>query len=36
MRGVYNRGWIVGDDDAISLPVQAQIDRLMEILPVNP
>lgn len=36
VRGVYNRGWIVGDDDAISLPVQAQIDRLLEILPVNP
>jgi len=36
VRGVYNRGWIVGDDQAISLSVQSQIDRLLEIVPVTP
>lgn len=36
VRGVYNRGWIVGDEQAISLSVQSQIDRLLEIVPVNP
>lgn len=35
VRGVYNRAWIVGDGDAISLPVQTQIDRLLEIVPVT-
>jgi hypothetical protein len=35
VRGVYNHGWIVGDDEAISLGVQAQIDTLLEISPVN-
>jgi hypothetical protein len=35
VRGVYNRGWIVGDEKAISLPVQSQIDQLLEIVPVN-
>jgi hypothetical protein len=35
VRGVYNHGWIVGDDQAIALPVQSQIDRLLEISPVN-
>ena len=31
MRGVYNHGWIVGDDKAISVGVQSQIDQLLEI-----
>jgi ell wall binding domain 2 (CWB2) len=35
VRGVYNRAWIVGDDKAISLPVQTQIDRLLDIVPVT-
>ena len=35
VRGVYNHGWIVGDDQAIAVPVQSQIDRLLEISPVN-
>lgn len=35
VRGVYNRAWIVGDENAISLPVQSQIDQLLEIVPVN-
>jgi hypothetical protein len=35
VRGVYNHGWIVGDENAISVPVQSQIDALLEIVPVN-
>jgi hypothetical protein len=35
VRGVYNRAWIVGDETAISVPVQSQIDQLLEIAPVN-
>ncbi len=31
MRGVYNHGWIIGDDKAISVGVQSQIDELLEI-----
>jgi hypothetical protein len=35
VRGVYNHGWIVGDGGAISVPVQSNIDALLEIVPVN-
>lgn len=35
VRGVYNRGWIIGDDRAISVAVQAKIDALLEIVPVT-
>ncbi|MDX6686703.1 MAG: hypothetical protein QOF86_2831 [Baekduia sp.] len=35
VRGVYNHGWIVGDQGAFSVPVQSQIDSLLEIVPVN-
>ena len=31
MRGVYNHGWIVGDDRTISVATQARIDSLLEI-----
>ncbi|MGZ4277059.1 MAG: cell wall-binding repeat-containing protein [Solirubrobacteraceae bacterium] len=31
VRGVYNHGWIVGDDKAISVASQAAIDGLLEI-----
>jgi putative cell wall binding repeat protein len=31
VRGVYNHGWIVGDDRAISVGMQSQIDSLLEI-----
>jgi putative cell wall binding repeat protein len=31
VRGVYNHGWIVGDDRAISVATQARIDSLLEI-----
>lgn len=33
--GVPNRGWIIGDTDAISAPVQARIDVLFELVPEN-
>jgi hypothetical protein len=35
VRGAYNHGWIIGDDTAVSTPVQARIDALLEILPVE-
>jgi hypothetical protein len=35
VRGVYNHGWIIGDEQAFSVPVQSQIDALLEIVPVN-
>jgi ell wall binding domain 2 (CWB2) len=34
-RGVYNHAWLVGNGQAISLAVQAQIDSLLEIVPVS-
>jgi hypothetical protein len=30
---VYNHGWIIGDQSAISVPVQAEMDRLLEAVP---
>jgi hypothetical protein len=35
VRGVYNHGWVVGDDDAISVAMQSQLDALLEIVPVG-
>lgn len=35
VRGVYNHGWLVGDERAISVEDQARIDSLLEIVPVN-
>ena len=35
VRGVYNRGWILGDDHALSLATQARIDGLLEIQPIS-
>jgi hypothetical protein len=35
VRGVYNHGWILGDEEAISIAVQARIDALLEIQPVD-
>jgi hypothetical protein len=32
---VYNRVWILGDDDAISVEQQAAIDRITELVPVD-
>jgi hypothetical protein len=34
-QAVYNRAWILGDDKAISVPQQAQIDQLTELVPVQ-
>jgi hypothetical protein len=36
VRGVYNHGWLVGDEKAISVDVQSRIDALLEIQPVQP
>jgi len=35
VRGVYNHGWLMGDASAISVDVQARIDALLEIQPVD-
>ena len=35
VRGVYNHGWIVGDEAAFTAGVQSTIDSLLEIVPVN-
>jgi hypothetical protein len=36
VRGVYNHGWMIGDESAISVDVQSRIDSLLEIQPVQP
>jgi hypothetical protein len=33
--GVYNHGWLMGDESAISADVQARLDTLLEIQPVD-
>ena len=33
VRGVYNHGWVIGDDKAISVSDQTRIDALLEIAP---
>jgi len=35
VRGVYNHGWMIGDESAVSVDVQARIDSLLEIQPVD-
>src|SRR5215210_7013873 len=35
VRGVYNHGWIIGDEGAVSVDVQSRIDALLEIQPVE-
>jgi hypothetical protein len=30
-RGVYNHGWIIGDENAIAVSIQSEIDSLLEI-----
>jgi ell wall binding domain 2 (CWB2) len=35
VRGVYNHGWLIGDEAAISADVQSRIDALLEIQPVD-
>jgi hypothetical protein len=33
VRGVYNHGWLIGDEQAISAVTQAEVDSLLEIAP---
>jgi hypothetical protein len=35
VRGVYNHAWLMGDEAAISVDLQARIDQLMEIVRVK-
>lgn len=35
-QAVYNRAWVLGDDKAVSVPEQSQIDQLTELVPVQP
>jgi Cell wall binding domain 2 (CWB2) len=35
VRGVYNHGWMIGDESAVSVDVQARIDSLLEIQAVD-
>jgi hypothetical protein len=35
VRGVYNHGWVIGDEQAISVEDQSRLDSLLEIVPVN-
>jgi hypothetical protein len=35
VRGVYNHGWLMGGESAISADVQSRIDALLEIQPVD-
>lgn len=35
VRGVYNHGWILGDESALSIALQARLDSLLEIQPVE-
>jgi hypothetical protein len=30
---VYNHGWVIGDQSAVSVPVQAEMDHLLEVQP---
>jgi ell wall binding domain 2 (CWB2) len=32
---VYNHAWMIGDESAVSLSVQAEVDRLLEAVPQN-
>jgi ell wall binding domain 2 (CWB2) len=36
VRGVYNHGWLIGDERAISAVTQAEIDAMLEIAPRRP
>jgi hypothetical protein len=35
VRGVYNHGWLIGDERTIGADTQSRIDALLEISPVN-
>lgn len=34
-QGVFNRVWILGDDKVVSIPVQARLDEVTELIPVQ-
>lgn len=34
-RAVYNHAWLIGDETAISLPVQSRVDGLLEVAPIE-
>jgi hypothetical protein len=34
-QAVYNRVWILGDDDAISVDLQSRLDQITELVPVQ-
>jgi ell wall binding domain 2 (CWB2) len=36
VRGVYNHGWLIGDERAISLLAQSEIDAILEVAPRTP
>jgi hypothetical protein len=36
VRGVYNHGWIIGDEAALPIATQAEIDSLLEIAEIDP
>jgi hypothetical protein len=36
VRAVYNHGWLIGDERAISAHVQAEIDAILEVAPRTP
>jgi hypothetical protein len=36
VRGVYNHGWLIGDESAIAAVTQAEIDSVLEISPRKP
>ena len=36
VREVYNHGWLIGDERAISPLVQAEIDTVLEVAPRTP
>jgi hypothetical protein len=35
VRGVYNHGWVIGDESAVAAAVQDRVDTLLEIQPVD-
>jgi hypothetical protein len=35
VRGVYNHAWLIGDESAVSVTVQTEIDELTEIVRVK-
>jgi hypothetical protein len=36
VREVYNHGWLIGDESAISALAQAELDTVLEIAPRQP